>query len=89
MQVSRLGDPKLKKAAAYNAIVAAQELLRKAEEGGASAPKGAGEGAKIQVIEEAGNGAKRPTDKIDAARQRALDLKKTLEDRKKKNDGKR
>lgn len=33
MEVSRLGDPKLRQIAAYNAIVAAQELLKKSEEG--------------------------------------------------------
>jgi tetratricopeptide (TPR) repeat protein len=32
MLVSKLGDPKLKKAAAYNAIVAAQEMLKKSED---------------------------------------------------------
>ena len=32
MQVSAMGDKKLRKAAAYNAIVAAQELLKKAED---------------------------------------------------------
>jgi len=87
MRVSRMGDDKLKKASAYNAIVAAQEMLRKAEEGGA--PKGAGEGAKIQVDDGADTG-KRPTDKIDAARQRALELGKALEAKKKKGvNGKR
>jgi tetratricopeptide (TPR) repeat protein len=87
MLVSRMGDAKLKQAAAYNAIVAAQELLRKAEEG--RAPKGPGEGAKIQVDPGAAAPA-RPTDKIDAARLRADDLKKALESQKKKNgNGKR
>jgi hypothetical protein len=67
--------------------VAAQELLRKAEEG--RAPKGPGEGAKIQVDPGAAAPA-RPTDKIDAARLRADDLKKALESQKKKNgNGKR
>ncbi|GEM_PF-2829256 len=32
MQVSKMADPKLKKAAAYNAIVAAQEMLKKTED---------------------------------------------------------
>lgn len=87
MLVSRMGDAKLKQAAAYNAIVAAQELMRKAEEGGA--PKPAGEGAKIKV-DPGAESATRPTDKIDAARQRAEDLKKALESQKKKNgNGKR
>jgi outer membrane protein assembly factor BamD (BamD/ComL family) len=84
MLVSRMGDAKLKQAAAYNAIVAAQELLRKAEEGGA--PKGAGEGAKIQV-DPGADAAVRPTDKIDAARQRAEDLKRDLESQKNKKNG--
>jgi tetratricopeptide (TPR) repeat protein len=88
MQVSRMGDAKLKKASAYNAIVAAQELLRKAEEGGKG--KGAGEGAKIQVIEDGSEAGQRPTDKTDAAKQRAQDLKKALDaKKKKKDDGKR
>lgn len=81
MRVSRMGDPKLKKAAAYNAIVAAQEMLSKTEEGGT--PKAAGEGGKIQVDVGAEAG-KRPTDKIDAAKQRALELEKALEAKKKK-----
>lgn len=33
MEVSKLGDPKLRQAAAYNAIVAAQELLKTSAEG--------------------------------------------------------
>lgn len=87
MLVSRLGDAKLKQAAAYNAIVAAQELLRQAEEGGA--PKGPGEGAKIKV-DAGADAAARPTDRIDAARQRAEELKQALESQKKKNgNGKR
>lgn len=87
MQVSRMGDPKLKKAAAFNAIVAAQEQLRRTEAGGAT-PQG-GEGGRIDAMEEGADAAKRPSDRADAARRRASGPGAKAGAGKAKDDGKR
>jgi hypothetical protein len=87
MQVSRMGDPKLKKAAAFNAIVAAQEHLRRTEAGGAT-PQG-GEGGRIDGMEEGADAGKRPSDRVDAARRRASGPGANAGAGKAKDDGKR
>ena len=86
MEVSRQGDAKLKKAAAYNAIVAAQELLKKAEDGASSAAP-ASDAGKLAVPDESPEG-KRATDKVDAKKLRTDDLKKAQDAKKKAGNGK-
>jgi tetratricopeptide (TPR) repeat protein len=86
MQVSRQADPKLKKAAAYNAIVAAQELLKQAEDRNAAR---AGPGGAKMIVPEEGGDAKRATDKADAARQRSNEAKKAQETKRPGGEGKK
>jgi tetratricopeptide (TPR) repeat protein len=90
IQVSKLGDPKLRKASAYNAIVAAQEFLKQAEDGAAADNANRSREHDVDKVQMPGDAVEsiRATDKTDAVKKRSDEMKKA-QDAKNAKDAKK